>query len=158
MSKFLVNKGANPGERDGDDQCCLALATDNSENRKQKVVLILEAGSNRETPLWTLEDKAAAFIAAFIDLDTAKVLAIHGKEIFQHQNDIFTILGRCLDSDEEEVVVEFLKLGANPFRHKGNSRNFNGLLWQHALTTHSSGLVRRNSMTICRILVASSRF
>ena len=115
---LLISEGASLEERDGESRSCLALAVASARDRQKKVEELLKAKNKRDKSLWTREDMVAAFMATFDDLDTAKTLAKHDGGIFQHQSDAFTILEYCLDSGMDEVAVAFLRLGANPFRHK----------------------------------------
>lgn len=84
ISETLVDKGENLDVRDSDGRCCLALAAATHEDSKPKVILLLEAGRNHEAPFWTLVDKVVASVAAFTDLDTAKILTKHDTEISHH--------------------------------------------------------------------------
>ncbi|KAL7937834.1 ankyrin repeat-containing domain protein [Trichoderma chlorosporum] len=121
MSRFLLDRGASLDERDKSGASCLTFAAA-GEDGSPKIETILELESsreNRKTPLWDLNDKIAAFMAATtVDLGTAKFLAKSNKEIFHGQNDTFSVLNICVEYGQYDDAIEFLLLGADPFRYE----------------------------------------
>ncbi|KAF2966195.1 hypothetical protein GQX73_g7397 [Xylaria multiplex] len=108
-SLFLEN-GAKLAEQE--KPLYLERAATGPESKK-KVECLLRLGP------WTLDDKVGAFLAASkTDLDTALIIAKDDIQIFQLDNDTFTVLTQCLNDGYYDKAIEFLRLGANPFLYQ----------------------------------------
>ncbi|TGJ86249.1 hypothetical protein E0Z10_g2525 [Xylaria hypoxylon] len=126
VARLLIDHGAEFTAQD--KPSCLEKAAMGPQS-KRKIEYLFKLSQ------WTLEDKVGAFLAALkLNRDTARVIAEDDKRIFQVDNDTFTVLTRCLNDGQYDEATEFLRLGANPFRHRPGQIS----AFQHACTIKKS--------------------